>query len=51
MHEVIDKIIGYLTFRKDKAEGSFVKSMHFINKLTLFIFLVAMIILVMKLRG
>ena len=47
--EVIKKIVGYLTFRKDTGEGSFLKSMHFINKLSILMFLVAMIVLFVKL--
>lgn len=47
--EVVKKIWGYLTFQKDTGEGSFLKSMHVINKISLLMFLVAMVILVMKL--
>jgi len=46
--EVLKKIFGYLTFKKDRGEGSFLKSMHLINKLSLLMFLVAIIYLVIK---
>ncbi|MDA0777780.1 MAG: hypothetical protein O3C19_01785 [Bacteroidetes bacterium] len=46
--EVLKKIFGYLTFKKDTGEGSFLKSMHLINKLSLLMFLVAIIYLVIK---
>ena len=47
--EVINKIIGYLTFKKDTGEGSFLKSMHVINKISILMFLMAMVMLVVKL--
>ena len=47
--EVLKKIWGYMTFRKNTGEGSFLKSMHIINKISIFMFLIAMIILVVKL--
>jgi hypothetical protein len=47
--EVLKKIWGYLTFKKDGGDGSFIKSMHFINKLSILMFLIAMVVLVMKL--
>ena len=47
--EIIKKIVGYLTFRKDTGEGSFLKSMHVINKISILMFLVAMVVLVVKL--
>jgi hypothetical protein len=46
--EVLKKIFGYLTFKKDTGEGSFLKSMHLINKLSLLMFLVSIIYLVIK---
>ena len=47
--EVIKKIWGYLTFKKNTGEGSFLKSMHVINKISIFMFLIAMIVLIVKL--
>jgi len=47
--EVLKKIWGYLTFKKNKTDEVFLKSMHIINKITLFMFLVAIILLVLKL--
>jgi len=46
--EVIKKIWGYLTFKKDTGEGSFLKSMHVINKISLLMFIIAMILVIMK---
>jgi hypothetical protein len=46
--EVLKKIFGYLTFKKDTGEGSFLKSMHLINKLSLLMFLVSIIYLIIK---
>ena len=47
--EVLKKIVGYLTFRKDTEGGAFLKQMHFINKLSILMFLIAMVFLVYKL--
>ncbi len=47
--EVVKKIVGYMTFKKDTGEGSFLKSMHVINKISILMFLVAMGVLVVKL--
>lgn len=47
--EVVKKIVGYLTFKKDSGEGSFLKSMHVINKISIVMFLIAMCVLVVKL--
>lgn len=47
--EVVKKIVGYLTFKKDTGEGSFLKSMHVINKISIVMFLIAMCVLVVKL--
>jgi hypothetical protein len=47
--EVLKKIAGYLTFKKDAGTGSFLKSMHVINKISIFMFLVAMVYLIVKL--
>jgi hypothetical protein len=47
--EVLNKIIGYITFRKDTGEGSFLKSMHIINKISILMFLVAIGFLIFKL--
>jgi len=46
--EVIRKILSYLTFKKDTGEGSFIKSMHVINKISILTFLIAMIIMIIK---
>ena len=46
--EVIKKIWGYLTFKKDAGEGSFLKSMHVINKISLLMFIIDMILVIMK---
>jgi hypothetical protein len=46
--EVLKKIFGYLTFKKDTGEGSFLKSMHVINKLSLLMFLASIIYLIIK---
>jgi len=46
--EVLKKIFGYLTVKKDTGDGSFLMSMHLINKLSLLMFLVAIIYLVIK---
>jgi hypothetical protein len=48
MNEIFTKIWGYITLKKDNAEGSFLKSMHTINKISILIFLVGMVILVFK---
>ena len=47
--EVLKKIWGYLTLKKDTGEGSFIKSMHTINKISILMFIIAMGILIMKL--
>lgn len=47
--EVLKKIWGYLTFKKNTGSGSFLKSMHIINKVSIFMFLIAMVILIVKL--
>lgn len=47
--EVIKKIVGYITFKKDTGEGSFLKSMHVINKISILMFIVAMCVLIAKL--
>ncbi len=47
--EVLKKITGYLTFKKDAGTGSFLKSMHVINKISIFMFLLAMVYLIVKL--
>lgn len=47
--EVLRKIYGYLTFKKDTGEGSFLKSMHVINKISLLMFLGAIVYLILKL--
>ena len=47
--EVIKKIFGYLTLKKDEGEGTFIKQMHTMNKITILMFIVAIIILVVKL--
>ena len=46
--EVLKKIVSYLTFRKDTGEGSFIKSMHIINKISILTFLIAIVILIIK---
>jgi hypothetical protein len=46
--EVIKKIVGYLTFKKSTGEGSFIRSMHVINKVSILVFIGAMIWLVVK---
>jgi len=46
--QVFKKIICYLTFKKDTGEGSFIKSMHIINKISITMFIIAMIILLIK---
>ena len=46
--EVIKKILSYLTFNKDTGEGSFIKSMHIINKISILMFLIAIIIMIIK---
>lgn len=49
--EVLRKIWSYLTFKKDVGQGKFLKSMHIINKISIFMFLIAMIILISKCTG
>ncbi|MEK9601288.1 MAG: DUF6728 family protein [Bacteroidota bacterium] len=46
--EVLKKIFSYLTFKKDTGEGSFIKSMHIINKISILTFLIAIVILIIK---
>jgi hypothetical protein len=46
--EVLKKIVSYLTFKKDTGEGSFIKSMHIINKISILTFLIAIVILIVK---
>jgi hypothetical protein len=46
--EVLKKIVSYLTFKKDTGEGSFIKSMHIINKISILTFLIAIVILIIK---
>lgn len=49
--EVWKKIIGYITFRKPKPDDptSFnLKVMHGINKISIFMFLICLIILMVK---
>jgi hypothetical protein len=48
MKEIASKVWGYMTFKKDNTEGSFLKSMHTINKISIAMFLVCMIILIFK---
>ncbi|MCB9261937.1 MAG: hypothetical protein H6607_06145 [Flavobacteriales bacterium] len=47
---VLKKILGYLTLKKDEEFGdtSFTKPMHRINKISIFMFLFAIIILLIK---
>ena len=50
--EVWHKILGYLTFRKpaeDEPTSFNLRVMHGINKISIFMFLVALIILIVKL--
>ncbi len=49
MSEILSKIWGYVTFKKDTGEGSFLKSMHTINKISILVFICAMVYLVIKL--
>lgn len=49
MSEIFHKIWGYITFKKDTGEGTFVKSMHTINKISILIFLCAIVYMVFKL--
>ena len=46
--EVLKKIFSYLTFKKDTGEGSFIQSMHIINKISILTFLIAIVILIIK---
>lgn len=46
--EVVKKIWGYLTFKQDEGEGSFLKSMHVINKISILMFLVAIVLVIIK---
>ena len=46
--EVLRKIESYLSFKKDTGEGSFIKSMHIINKISIITFLIAIVILIIK---
>ncbi|WP_366941149.1 DUF6728 family protein [uncultured Kiloniella sp.] len=47
--EILKKIYGYLTLKKDEGEGVFVKQMHTMNKITIVVFLIALTILIIKL--
>ena len=49
--EVWKKVLGYLTFRKpgpDEPSSFNLKMMHGINKVSIFMFLIAIIIMVVK---
>lgn len=51
--EVWKKIVSYVTFRKQESptgeEKSFnLKAMHTINKISLFMFLIAMVVLIFR---
>lgn len=50
--EVLKKIFGYLTFRKSEpgAPSSFnLRMMHGINRISIFMFLIALIIMIVRL--
>ncbi len=54
--EVLRKIVSYLTFKKqaspaDGSNGFNLKAMHIINKISIFMFLVGMVLLIIKLVG
>lgn len=46
MRDIIQKFIDYLTLRSDKEAKGFVKQMHIINKISIFIFLIGIIVLI-----
>ncbi|MFT4522733.1 MAG: hypothetical protein ACI8ZN_001683 [Bacteroidia bacterium] len=48
--EILRKIWSYITFKKDteNPNNTFIKSMHRINKLSILMFLVAIIVLIMR---
>jgi hypothetical protein len=50
MKEILKKIWGYLTFKRqtENEDNTNIKLMHGINKLSLAMFLVAMIVLIVK---
>ncbi len=52
--EVWKKILGYITFRKpgpDEPTSFNLKVMHGINKVSIFMFLIALILMMVKLLG
>jgi len=52
--EVWKKIVGYLTFKKRNPEdpSNFnLKTMHVINKISIFMFLIGVIVLIIKLTN
>lgn len=46
--EVLKKIWSYLTFQKSEGEGSFIKSMHIMNKISIVLFIIGLIYIVYK---
>ena len=49
MREVFKKIFAYLTFRKQNAEGSTnLKIMHGINRISIFMFAIAVVVMVYR---
>jgi len=51
--EILKKIFSYLTFKKqedsgDKSDKMSLKMMHGMNKISIFVFLIAMVIMVSK---
>ena len=47
--KVLEKIWAYITFKKmDAEDGSFLKSMHIINKISIVLFLLGLVYFVFK---
>jgi len=50
--QILKKIIGYLTFKKEKedenVDNTSLKMMHGMNKISIFLFLICLVIMVVK---
>lgn len=46
MRDFFNKIVEYLTFRKNEQTDGYLKQMHIMNKISIFMFLVGIIVLI-----